>query len=226
MDHCGLDITVISASALKNVNFFMKMGVYVVVSLVAGNSVTKQQTHVSKGGKNPIWSHRIKFLVEESATQNSTLIFSLMSRRVLGDRIIGEVSIPVRELLECVSGSETKEHVVEYQVRSIRGKARGTLTFSHKFKERISQTNKINNNNATSIDSVNTSCPPCNAYVMPQQGAPSYPQVQYRPPAQGYNSYQGHHHYGGSLKGKFGFGLASVLIGGLLVENMVSDAVE
>ncbi|KAI3751821.1 hypothetical protein L2E82_22912 [Cichorium intybus] len=187
MDNCPLDITVISASGLKNVNLFMKMGVYVVVSLISGNSVTKQQTHVSKGNKNPMWSHRIKFLIEESATQNSTLIFILRSRRVLGDRIIGEVSIPVRELLECVPGSETKEQVVEYQVRSIRGKARGSLTFSHKFKEKIPPRNNNNIQNGTA-----------NAYVMPQQGGPSYPQAPY-PPAQGYNAYQGQPQYGGAL---------------------------
>ncbi|KAI3508889.1 hypothetical protein L1887_23909 [Cichorium endivia] len=199
MDNCPLDITVISASGLKNVNLFMKMGVYVVVSLITGNSVSKQQTHVSKGNKNPMWSHRIKFLIEESATQNSTLIFILRSRRVLGDRIIGEVSIPVRELLECEPGSETKEQVVEYQVRSIRGKARGSLTFSHKFKEKIPPRNNNNIQNGTgNKDSVNTTYPPCNGYVMPQQGGPSYPQAPY-PPAQGYNAYQGQPQYGGAL---------------------------
>ncbi|GJV91189.1 protein SRC2 [Tanacetum coccineum] len=119
-----MDITVVSASGLKNVNLFMRMGVYVEVSLINGDSTTKQKTYVSKGNKNPRWNHRIKFSINESYIQNTTLVFILHSRRLLGDRIIGEVSIPIHELLDNVPGSESDEHIVEYQVRSIRGKSR------------------------------------------------------------------------------------------------------
>ncbi|XP_071713718.1 protein SRC2-like [Rutidosis leptorrhynchoides] len=134
MDVYPLDITVISASGLKNVNYFMKMGVYVVVSLISTNAIIKQKTHVSNGNKNPRWNRRISFVVEESAIRTSTLLFILRSKRVLGDRIIGEVMIPVHELLD--NGPSNGEHVVEYQVCSIKGKSRGTLTFSHQFKEK------------------------------------------------------------------------------------------
>ncbi|KAL8251667.1 hypothetical protein R6Q59_035360 [Mikania micrantha] len=178
MDVCPLDINVISASGLKNVNLFMKMSVYVVVSLISGNSIIKHKTHVSNGNRNPRWSHMIQFLVQESTILNSTLLFALHSKRVLGNRIIGEVSIPVRELLENVLGSETNEHIVEYQVRSIRGKARGSLTFSHKFKKKILLEKDNNNNNN------NNSYPAANVYAMQQ----CYAQAPYLPP-QGYSGY-------------------------------------
>ncbi|KAK1432334.1 hypothetical protein QVD17_09229 [Tagetes erecta] len=178
-----MDINVISASGLKNVNFFMRMGVYVVVSLINGNTTDKQKTHVSNGHRNPRWNHMIHFSVQESTIRNTTLIFALHSKRVLGNRIIGEVSIPLTELLENVPGSETEEHIVEYQVRSIRGKARGTLTFSHKFKEKITPDNN------------NNSYPAANVYAMQQQGVPCYSHAPY-PPTQGYNGYPGQPQYG------------------------------
>lgn len=177
-----LDITVISASGLKNVNVFMKMGVYVVVSLISTNSIVKQKTHVSNGNKNPRWNRRISFVVQESAIQSSTLLFILHSKRVLGDRIIGEVLIPVHELLENGPGCGTGEHVVEYQVCSIRGKSRGTLAFSHKFKEKI---NNIDNN-------INIYP---HVYVM-QQHATQQGVSCYAPP-QGHNGYLGHPQHGG-----------------------------
>ncbi|PWA84118.1 C2 domain-containing protein [Artemisia annua] len=190
-----MDITVVSASGLKNVNLFMRMGVYVDVTLINGDSTTKQKTYVSKGNKNPRWNHRIKFSINEAFIQNSTLIFILHSRRLLGDRIIGEVSIPIHELLDNVLGSESEEHIVEYQVRSIRGKSRGTLTFSHKFTDNMNKKmdNNINNGNCQML--VNTNYPAGNLYAIQQQGVSCYPRAPY--PPQGLSSYAGQPQYGG-----------------------------
>ncbi|CAI9291474.1 unnamed protein product [Lactuca saligna] len=125
MDSRPLDITVISASGLDNFLLVFKMKVYVVVSLINGKSVIEKKTHMSNG-RNPRWNHRIKFPVEESAIQTSTLLFVLRQHRMLGDKDIGEVSIPVRELLETNSGYGSTEHEVDYQVQSTRGKCKGT----------------------------------------------------------------------------------------------------
>lgn len=108
-----LDITVISATGLDNFLYFFRMRVYVVVSLLNGNSVVEKKTH-SSHGKNPKWNHRIKFPVEESAIHTTTLLFVIRQHRICGDRDIGEVSIPVSELLEMNSGGS--EHVADYQV--------------------------------------------------------------------------------------------------------------
>lgn len=195
MDYRALDITVISASGLKNVNIFMKMGVYVVVSLISGNSTITQKTHVSNGHKNPRWNRRMKFSIIESDIQNANLIFNLHSRRVLGDKIIGEVSIPVHELIENMSRSEIDEHVVEYLVRSIRGKSRGTLTFSHNFKVTNSQ-KKNNSNNMSGQVLVNTIYPPGNVYDVHPQGVACYSNTPY-PLVQGCTAYPGEPQYGG-----------------------------
>ncbi|XP_024972730.1 protein SRC2 homolog [Cynara cardunculus var. scolymus] len=136
MGYFSLDITVLSASGLKNLNLFTRMRVYVVVSLINRNIVSTKKTHVSNGGCNPTWSHRIKFSIEDSAIPTCTLLFILRCRSLFGDKDIGEVSIPVSDLLDTTQDSANTEHVVDYLVRRfIQGKARGTLTFSHQFRE-------------------------------------------------------------------------------------------
>ncbi|KAI3685493.1 hypothetical protein L6452_34741 [Arctium lappa] len=136
MGYCSLDITVLSASGLKNVNMFTRMRVYVVVSLINRNIVSTKKTHVSNGGCNPTWSHRIKFSIEDTAIPTCTLLFILRCRSLLGDKDIGEVSIPVSDLLDTTKDSTNTEIVADYLVRRfIQGKARGTLTFSHQIRE-------------------------------------------------------------------------------------------
>lgn len=185
MDYRPLDITVISANGLENFLFFFRMRVYVVVSLMNGKSIVEKKTHTSHG-RNPKWNHRIKFPVEESAINTTTLLFVLRQHRFWGDKDIGEVSIPVCELLEMNQGSGNTEHVVDYQVQSVRGKPVGTFTFSHQFRDKV----------VPAKDSTRTSGsyhPPGPTYMMNQQGMPGYPY----PSPPGYVNYPGATQYGG-----------------------------
>ncbi|KAI3689443.1 hypothetical protein L2E82_47400 [Cichorium intybus] len=172
MDSRPLDITVISASGLDNFLFVFKMKVYVVVSLINGKSIIEKKTHMSNG-RNPRWNHRIKFPVEESAIQTSTLLFVLRQHRMLGDKDIGEVSIPVRELVEANPGYGSTEHEVDYQVQATNGKCKGTFTFSHEFREKVQPARADH--------------PP--PYMVNQPGMPAYPQGPYSQTPPGYVNY-------------------------------------
>jgi len=186
MDYRPLDITVISASGLDNFLCFFRMRVYVVVSLMNGNSTVEKKTH-STHGPNPKWNHRIKFPVQEKAINTTTLLFVLKQHRIFGCKDIGEVSIPVHELLETNPGSGTTEHVVDYQVQSMRGKSKGTFTFSHQFKEKL-----LPARDGTGTSGSNH--PPGPTYMINQQGMTGYP---YHSP-QGYINYPGTPQYGGA----------------------------
>ncbi|XP_071696379.1 protein SRC2 homolog [Rutidosis leptorrhynchoides] len=182
MEYRPLDITVISANGLKNFLLFFRMKVYVVVKLINGKSVVEKKTHASRG-RNPKWNHRMKFPVEDSAINTTNLLFVLRQRRFWGDKDIGEVSIPVRELVDLDTRSGTSEHVVDYQVKTVRGKSVGTFTFSHQFIEKP----------FPARDSTGTSGsnhPPGPAYMINQQGMPSY-QSSYSTTPQGYVNYPG-----------------------------------
>ncbi|KAJ0802226.1 putative C2 domain-containing protein [Helianthus annuus] len=133
----SLELTIISAKDLNNVNLFGKMNVYAVVYITgAGNQDQKQKTHVDKDGdSNPTWNYPMKFKTDESAAlQNRlTLVVKIKTGGMLGDKDVGEVHVPVKELLDGDYTGRRQLQFVTYQVRKPSGHPKGELSFSYKF---------------------------------------------------------------------------------------------
>ncbi|KAJ8772011.1 hypothetical protein K2173_027188 [Erythroxylum novogranatense] len=131
-----LEIMIASAKDLKDVNLFTKMDVYAVVSINGDPySTQKQKTHVHKDcGPNPNWNFTMKFNLDEASLQQNrlTLDIKLKSDRSLGDKDIGEVYVPIKELLDSAGDPKEYKHM-SYSVSTPTGKAKGTLNFSYKF---------------------------------------------------------------------------------------------
>ncbi|KAA0049487.1 protein SRC2 [Cucumis melo var. makuwa] len=146
----SMEIKIVSARDLYNVNLLMKMDVYVVVKLLVTDasgkskpkSAQKFMTPVDKeGGSNPIWNFSVKFSVDEAAVRANclTLVFKLRCQRNLGDRDIGEVYVPVKELLDSASeGKGDSMQHLSYQVRKPSGNPQGVLNFAFRFGENSS----------------------------------------------------------------------------------------
>ncbi|XP_073304418.1 protein SRC2-like [Primulina huaijiensis] len=137
MESRTLEIELLYAKDLNKVNLITKMDVYVVVSISGGDNNSKQKTKSSvdhDGDNNPTWNFPMKFTVDEAALQQNrlTLDFMLVCGRALGDKDIGEVNVPVKELLDSPSKVEGKQ-ILSYQVRKPSGKPKGQLTFAYKF---------------------------------------------------------------------------------------------
>ncbi|KAK6915590.1 C2 domain [Dillenia turbinata] len=135
MEFRPLDITVVSAKDLKNVNLLSTMDVYAVVS-VSGDPTTAKQTRVDKdGGKNPKWNESMKFTIEESGLQLNrvSLVFQIKSDRAMGDRDVGLVQVPLKEIFD---SKDEKPKLVTYKVITSSGKSKGTLDFSYLFGEK------------------------------------------------------------------------------------------
>ncbi|XP_057806034.1 protein SRC2-like [Salvia miltiorrhiza] len=136
-----LEITVQYAEDLNKVNFISKMDVYVVVSISGGDEASKQKTKtvVDHGGDaNPTWSFPMKFAVEEAALLQNRLVldFYIKCERALVNRLIGEVHVPVKELLDFPAkghGGAATKNFVSYQVKKPDGRPKGKLTFSYQF---------------------------------------------------------------------------------------------
>ncbi|XP_058082332.1 uncharacterized protein LOC131230422 [Magnolia sinica] len=143
MEYRPLDLTIISAKDIKDVNLFSKMDVYAIVTL-SNDPRSKQKTPVDRdGGKNPTWNFQMKFSVPDLPNgQPPVLHIQLRSDRSLGDRDIGEVHVPIKELLDTAASSKgegpSRVHFVSYQVRKPSGKPKGVLNFSFKFGEKVS----------------------------------------------------------------------------------------
>ncbi|GLT90240.1 hypothetical protein SLE2022_081830 [Rubroshorea leprosula] len=135
MEDRRLAITLRSAKDLKHVNFFSKMNVYAVAT-INGDPQTKQQTPVDKNcGRNPNWQYTMIFPVGEAAANHNgrNLVIRLVSsRRRFGDKVIGEVVVPMKEFLGC------KEKDFAYEVRLPNGKLKGTLNLRSRIEEKLS----------------------------------------------------------------------------------------
>ncbi|PSS26526.1 hypothetical protein CEY00_Acc07822 [Actinidia chinensis var. chinensis] len=194
MEYRTLDITVISAENLKDVNLISKMDVYVEVS-IGGDPVGKRKTHVDKdGGKSPKWNHRLKFDVGVGvlvANPALPLLFKIRSDRPLGDKDIGDVSVSINELLLEADGGE---RVVEYQVRTPLGKPKGTLKFSYKFGDKLAAPTVNTGGEAVTVHPGPGAAYPHPAhvgYAPPQPGygyPPPQPGYGYPPPQPGYGA--------------------------------------
>lgn len=220
MEQRTLEITVISAKDLHKVNLISKMDVYAVVSILAGDTPHQLfKTPVDKeGGSNPTWNFTFKCNIDEAAAQQSrlALVFKLKSERVLGDKEIGEVRVPIKELLDS-PGSGNAKQFVSYQVRKPDGKPRGFVSFSYQFGEKTSkvvepvtaypmppQANVVGTSSGSGAYHKAETYPPAPAYGAPVGGYGHPPQYAY--PAQQAYPPPAQHGYGGYPAQQAGYG--------------------
>ncbi|XP_022722614.1 protein SRC2-like [Durio zibethinus] len=143
MAHRTLEINVISAKGLKNVNLIDNMDVYAEVSLKGDSSKYKQMTKTpvdKECGKNPTWDFPVKFTIDESLPKNNNLIlkFKIKCERSFGGKELGQVNVPVMKLLDS-PGEDGSIKFVSYQVTKPSGRPEGTLNFSYKFGDKVSE---------------------------------------------------------------------------------------
>ncbi|KAF7150521.1 hypothetical protein RHSIM_Rhsim02G0009700 [Rhododendron simsii] len=191
MEHRSLEINVISAKDLKKVNMFSKMQVYAVVSISGEPRASQQQrTAVDRNGNaSPAWNFPVKFTVDESAARSNRLsvTFRIRCERTLGDKDIGEVHVPLSELVGSIE--DGKLQFVTYQVRKPSGRPKGELNFSYKWGEKIVGA-KIASAALPAME-VNKAQEPVTAYPAQVGSSSAYPPpptgYAYQPPA-GYPS--------------------------------------
>lgn len=156
-----MELTLISAEGLKDINMVGKMDVYA-VAYMSDQAKAKQKTGVDKNcGTKPTWNQRLKFTLDEkslaSPSPGLTLVVQIMAEKFGPDKDIGEVSINVLDLFansakgakeekeekeekgekdeKEKSDGDEKEKMVDYQIQ---GKGKGTLKISYKFGEKFS----------------------------------------------------------------------------------------
>ncbi|KAJ6851571.1 uncharacterized protein M6B38_259680 [Iris pallida] len=161
MERCRtLEVNIISAENLEQVNLLSKMNVYAHVSVSAdskdGSRHEKPKQLVRTrpdraGGCNPKWNSTFHFVVPYGAADDVVAGLSLRvllrtGRALGGDRDVGEVTVPLSELL--LASSSTADYddhkSVSYQVRKPRRSENtngaGTLNLSYKWSH---QTRKV-----------------------------------------------------------------------------------
>ncbi|XP_030958633.1 protein SRC2 homolog [Quercus lobata] len=133
-----LEIVINSAKDLKDVNLFSKMDVYAVSminnSLNLNNSSDQKTTIDENGGTNPKWVPDLPmtFIIDVKEAMWLTLVIKLKAHGTLGDKDVGEVHVPMKNLLDNCGGAKDAKHM-SCSVRTPDGKAKGALDFSFKF---------------------------------------------------------------------------------------------
>uniref|UniRef100_A0A1J3E8T5 C2 domain-containing protein n=1 Tax=Noccaea caerulescens TaxID=107243 RepID=A0A1J3E8T5_NOCCA len=196
-----LDLTIISAEDLKDIQLIGKQDLYAVVS-INGDERTKQKTKVDKDcGTKPKWKHQMKLTVDDSAARDNrlSLVIQIVANRpIAGDKPVGEVTVPVKELLD-QNKTGDEEKAVTYAVRLPNGKAKGSLKFSFKFGEKYTygSSSAPHAPGPTAVEH-KTMDQPVTAHP-PGQGAPS----AYPPPGAGPSGYPqpGHDDKNGGVYG-------------------------
>ncbi|MED6174188.1 hypothetical protein PIB30_066636 [Stylosanthes scabra] len=204
MEYGTLDLTIVSAKDLKNVNMLSKMDVYAIVSLNGDiYNPQKFKTNVDRdGGTSPTWNFPMKFNFSDSLAQQNrlSLEIKIMSDRTLGDTLIGTVYVPLRELLDNPGGGKDGKEFrqVSYQVRKPSGKPKGALNFSYKIGGKTSAPAALDKNSSTGATLSSYAPPPSDknsstgatvsyppqptAYPPPSKDSKNEPVMAYPPP--------------------------------------------
>ncbi|XP_037481258.1 protein SRC2-like [Triticum dicoccoides] len=143
MAHRVLELTLVSARDLPNVNLFSGMQVYAVAS-VYGDPRTRQRTLTDRDGEtDPAWNHTVWFAVSPTAAAAGRAYLHVLLRTEryfagsfgFGDRDVGEVFILVADLLAgaCAAGGGTPWRCASYPVRKAQSNRHcGTLSIAYR----------------------------------------------------------------------------------------------
>lgn len=249
MEIKSLEVTIISAKDLKKVSFFSKMSVYAIATISGADPGDIRRTVPDReGGRSPNWGTVIRFVIR-SLDPHLALRIVLCSEGFFRDHDVGEVLIPVNDLIE--SGGNGEEKLVSYQVCRPSGRPKGVLNLSYKVIEPSGSLSVP----STTVPAQNpvqhhvkgeepvTAYPAIAPYPLPSgpyaRGAPYGAPPGYHPyppaypypiaaPAYGYGAPPPQVGYGyrpapAQKKSKFGAGLGMGILGGALGGMMLGD---
>ncbi|KAF8680673.1 hypothetical protein HU200_045708 [Digitaria exilis] len=138
MAYRSLEVSLLSARDLKRVNLISRMEVYAVVT-ISGDPLTRQCTQPDPyGGRYPTWNATFRFNVPPTAdTATGCLHVLLRTERAMGDRDVGEVIVPLADILAgggaAASCDPRPPQFASYQVRKVhRWEPRGMLNVAYR----------------------------------------------------------------------------------------------
>ncbi|CAK7344813.1 unnamed protein product [Dovyalis caffra] len=145
MDSGSMELKLMYCTDLNAFNFFQKLLVYVLVSIVSDDDPDKKALELQKqqqrtptdneGDGNPEWNHEMHFDLTEVSFQDCDHLFVHFDLRheglYFGDKTIGEVRVPLKDLIQEANGIV---RFLSYEVRTPDGKPNGVLNFSCKVK--------------------------------------------------------------------------------------------
>uniref|UniRef100_A0A0E0KYH8 C2 domain-containing protein n=1 Tax=Oryza punctata TaxID=4537 RepID=A0A0E0KYH8_ORYPU len=136
-----LEVTLVSAKDLKKVTMFSKMRVYAVASISGGDPrVPTHRTHADReGGRSPMWHAPLRFPIPAAGADMSAIALHVLLRaeRVFGDSDVGEVFVPVKDLVAAAPGDGEHRHLSYHVRRPVSGRKCGVLHISYQITDEV-----------------------------------------------------------------------------------------
>ncbi|CAN7056306.1 hypothetical protein IGI04_014096 [Brassica rapa subsp. trilocularis] len=136
----SLEINVTSAKGLEKVS---KMDVFVAVKLSGDPKCSdhrEQRTQVARdSGTSPRWVDGLmKFTIDQTLAEANRLVLTFKIKCEQrggggGDKDIGEVHVPVKELLDHLGKDKAGQRYVTYKIKKSNGKPGGDISFTYSF---------------------------------------------------------------------------------------------
>ncbi|KAL6630909.1 hypothetical protein ACP70R_028249 [Stipagrostis hirtigluma subsp. patula] len=131
-----LELTLVSARDLRSPNLVSKMGVYAVAYLAADPRSWQRIAADRAGGRDPTWNAAVVLTVPASPGAGCGVVRVLLrTERALGaDRDVGEVLLPLQDLLAGAGDGPTEPTAASFPVRRVGSSksTQGVLNLSYK----------------------------------------------------------------------------------------------
>ncbi|KAL6619369.1 hypothetical protein ACP70R_034508 [Stipagrostis hirtigluma subsp. patula] len=131
-----LELTLVSARDLRSPNLVSKMGVYAVAYLAADPRSWQRIAADRAGGRDPTWNATVLLTVPASPGAGCGVVRVLLrTERALGaDRDVGEVLLPLQDLLAGAGDGPTESTAACFPVRRVGSSksTQGVLNLSYK----------------------------------------------------------------------------------------------
>lgn len=238
----AIDINLISARDLNDVNLFFKIKAYAVAWIEGSESYEEKKTRLDKkNGTNPTWNHPCKFMVDEVALLQGVLMLDVKIRTVgiFCGQEIGRVSVPLKQFVNPAEDGGLQIVAVERkncEVIKPSGKPMGMLNFSVKIGQRTDASNIQQPASAMDYSQQTTqegnepvatsSNPPPHESSPPPPPPPPYPQHYQGYPPQGYPSQGYPQLYQGYPKKKLGIAMLEILQDVDLADRLIQDIID
>ncbi|GJU19999.1 SRC2-like protein [Tanacetum coccineum] len=136
MEYRTFELSIISAEGLKKPSSANKSDQVYAIAYIAGKLDRFQTPVDKKGGLEPTWSHQpMTFTINEAeALRNSLmLVIKLKAVRMFFDKNLGEVRVPIKQLIEGIRDEGKEIQVVSYYLQRKSNEPGGFLRFLYKF---------------------------------------------------------------------------------------------
>lgn len=171
MGYRALELVIQSAQGLRNVHNapqLRKMNPFALVSIRDNNNnlhSSVEQTPIdSEGNTNPKWNFHVTFNIDITKVKEKhlALVVKLRSRRITGDRDVGEVRVVITELEGFGDAKAVAERHVSKTVVNLNGTSQqeeGKLKFSYKFGNTVQNPPASTVNTASTVNIGNSATP-------------------------------------------------------------------